>query len=87
MAIPTLKATLILSPCAYSSIAACVVPIRSPLAATLAASAATAINAGSATVVPKPRQNAKINNQPTLPLRANACAIDSPIGNKPCSRP
>ena len=34
--------------------------------------AATAINAGSATVVPKPRQNAKINNQPTLPLRANA---------------
>ena len=56
-------------------------------AATLAPSAATAISAGSATVVPKPTANAKTRSALRLPLRANALAIASPSGNRPISRP
>ena len=56
-------------------------------AATSAASAATAISAGSATVVAKPRQNAEASSAVALPLRANPCAIASPSGNRPLSRP
>ena len=41
-------------------------------AAACAASAETAIRAGSATVVPKPRAKANTSNQNTLPLRAKA---------------
>ena len=56
-------------------------------AATWAASAATAINAGSATVVPKPKQNANANKAVALPLRANASAMASPKGKRPLSSP
>ena len=61
--------------------------IAPALAATLAASLATAVSAGSANVVPNPNENEKITNQNTLPLRANASANDSPMGNKPISKP
>ena len=60
---------------------------RRPCEATSAASAATAIRAGSATVVPKPRQNAKPSSAVALPLWANACAIDSPSGKRPLCSP
>ncbi|EDK26401.1 hypothetical protein VSWAT3_14787 [Vibrionales bacterium SWAT-3] len=87
IAMPTDNATVKRRPSAYSSISSLELGITPPSAATSAASAATAVNAGSAMVVPNPRQKAKINNQNTLPLRAKACAIDSPIGKSPISSP
>ncbi|BAC59073.1 hypothetical protein [Vibrio parahaemolyticus RIMD 2210633] len=87
IAIPTEKATVIRRPTPYSVMDCSELGIIPPSAATSEASSATAVNAGSAIVVPNPKQNAKINNQNTLPFRAKACAIFSPMGNKPSSSP
>src|SRR5210317_1666972 len=86
-AVPTDNATVMRRPRTYRDMSAAVSPIAPAPAAIWAASLATAVNAGSATVVPKPSRNENVNNQNTLPLRASAWASDSPMGNSASSRP
>ena len=56
-------------------------------AAARAASAQTAISAGSATVAPKPRAKANASKAVGLPLRTNPFAMLSPRGNNAISSP
>ncbi len=86
-AVPTESATVIRKPRTYRDRAWSVSAIAPAAAATFAASFATAVNAGSATVVPNPSRNENVRSQNTLPLRASAYASDSPMGNSASSRP